>query len=61
MADYIDKTTIESPTFPQSTVLYQDNGDNIKLDGMATEACVYGSSSYTENEIEIFYYDEPIY
>jgi len=26
MADYIDKTTIESPTFPQSIVNYWDNG-----------------------------------
>jgi hypothetical protein len=29
MADYIDKSTIESPTFPQSVVTYADNGQNI--------------------------------
>ena len=27
---------------------------------MATEACVYGNT-FTENGIEIFYYEEPIY
>jgi hypothetical protein len=60
MATYIDKTTIETPTFPQNNVFYKDNGDNIKFDGMTTEACVYGST-YTDNQIEIWYYDDPIY
>mmetsp|Transcript_29952 Transcript_29952/g.22198 ORF Transcript_29952/g.22198 Transcript_29952/m.22198 type:complete len:133 (-) Transcript_29952:898-1296(-) len=27
---------------------------------MATEACVYGNT-FTENHIEIFYYEEPVY
>lgn len=60
MADYIDKTTIESPTFPQNVVNYQDNGQNVMWDGMATEGCVYGNT-FTENGIEIFYYAEPNY
>jgi hypothetical protein len=29
MATYIDKSTIETPTFKQSEVTYSDNGDNI--------------------------------
>ena len=60
MSTYIDKSTIESPTFQQSIVLYSDNGDNINLNGMAIEGCVYGTT-YTENKIEIFYYQEPTY
>mmetsp|Transcript_43393 Transcript_43393/g.41844 ORF Transcript_43393/g.41844 Transcript_43393/m.41844 type:complete len:129 (+) Transcript_43393:2661-3047(+) len=60
MAEYIDKTTIESATFPQSTVNYGDNGENVGWDGLATEGCVYGST-YTENGIEIFYYADPLY
>jgi hypothetical protein len=60
MATYIDKTTILSDTFPQSLVTYQDAGDNILFDGMATEGCVYGNT-FTENGIEIYYYTDPIY
>jgi len=60
MATYIDKSTIETPTFSQKEVYHKDNGDNIKLDGMTVEASVYGNM-FTENNIEIWYYDEPNY
>lgn len=60
MADYIDKSTIESGTYPQSSVYFSDNGTNIQLDGMAIEASVVGNA-FTENNIEIWYYDQPEY
>lgn len=41
-------------------MLYQDNSDNIKTDGMTVEASVYGNV-FTENNIEIYYYEEPTY
>lgn len=40
MAEYIDKTTIETSTFPQTYVQYKDNAENIKLNGMTVEASV---------------------
>jgi hypothetical protein len=60
MATYIDKSTIQSDTYPQPLVNYQDNNDNIWYDGMATEGCVYGNT-FTENGIEIYYYMDPVY
>ena len=55
MAEYIDKSTIETNTFPQNVVNYADNGENVGFDGMATEGCVYGDT-FTENGIEIYYF-----
>ena len=60
MAEYINKTEIETPTYPQPQVNYKKNGKNIETDGMTVEACVYGNE-FTENNIEIWYYDDPIY
>ena len=59
MADYVDKTTLETPTYPQQQVQF-NNGENIKLNGMTVEASVYGNA-FTENNIEIWYYDDPVY
>ena len=36
--------TIESPTYPQASVKYTDNGDNIGDDGMVMEASVVANS-----------------
>jgi hypothetical protein len=59
-AEYVDKNTIESPTFPQSSVFFKDNTtENIKLNGMAIEASVTGGLGYTENGLEIWYYEQP--
>ena len=58
VAEYIDKATIESPTYPQSSVSFSDNGANILLNGMAIEASVVGNA-FTENNIEIWYYEQP--
>jgi len=41
-------------------VNFADNGENIAYNGLAVEACVYGST-FTDNGIEVFYYKEPIY
>lgn len=60
VADYIDKATIESGTYPQREVNFKDNNENIKLDGMAIEASVVGNA-FTENNIEIWYYEQPDY
>jgi hypothetical protein len=57
-ADYIDKYTIETSTYPQKDVNFKDNSENIKYNGMAIEASV-SSNSYTENNIEIFYFEQP--
>jgi len=58
MSEYIDKRTIESPTFPQPSVSYKDTNDNIEFNPLTVEACVYGNT-FTENNIEIYYYNEP--
>ncbi len=60
MAEYIDKTIIETPTYPQSQVTYGDTSDNIEFNPLTVEACVYGNT-FTENNIEIYYYEEPVY
>jgi hypothetical protein len=59
-ADYIDKTTLETGTYSQVQVNYQRNGENIRLNGMTVEASVYGNI-FTENNIEIWYYEDPLY
>jgi len=40
--------------------LFNDNGENIKFEGMAIEASVVGNA-FTENNIEIWYYEQPDY
>jgi hypothetical protein len=40
-------------------VSYKDTGDNIKQDGMVIESSVTGGSTFTENGIEIWYYETP--
>ena len=58
-ADYIDKSTIESGTYPQKEVMFRDiPGENIKYNGMVIEASVTGTA-YTENNIEIWYFEQP--
>lgn len=58
-ATYIDKTTLETGTFQQQLVFYKNN-QNIGFDGLTVEASVFGGV-FTQNNIEVFYYDEPIY
>lgn len=59
-AEYVDKNTIESSTFPQSSVFFQDNmTENIHLNGMVIEASVTGGLGFTENGLEIWYYEQP--
>lgn len=39
-AEYIDKKTIETGTFPRSSVNFKDNNENVMQEGMAVEASV---------------------
>jgi hypothetical protein len=62
-ATYIDKNTLETSTFPQALVNYKDNEQNVLWDPINIEASVYGSgeSDFTDNGVQIFYYEEPDY
>lgn len=59
-ATYIDKNTLETDTYPQSDVNYVSSGYNVGWDPMNIDASVYGNG-FTENNVEIWYYEEPDY
>lgn len=59
-AAFIDKETLETDTFPQRDVNYRESLRNVEFDPMYIDASVYGNS-FTENTVELFYYDEPEY
>jgi len=59
-AKFIDKNTITTESLPQSSISYESSGTNIGEDAMTVEVSVYGSS-YTENEIEVYYIYDPEY
>ena len=58
-ATFVDKNTIITESLPQSIVKYQD-GVNIEEDPMTVEVSVYGSS-FTDNDIEVYYIYDPEY
>ena len=58
-ASFVDKNTITAISKPQSGVNYADHS-NIGQDPMTVEVSVYGSS-FTENEIEVYYIYDPEY
>lgn len=62
-AVYLDKNTLETTTFPQALVNYKDSEQNVLWDPINIEASVYGSgeSDFTDNGVQIFYYEEPDY
>ncbi len=49
-SEFIDKKTMESPTFPRSQVLFKDNNENVMSEGMAIEASVL-NNVFTQNNI----------
>jgi hypothetical protein len=61
-AQYIDKNTLQTSTFPQSVVNYQ-NQQNILWDAMTIDASIYGSSvsDFTDNAVQVFYYEDPAF
>lgn len=56
-AKYIDKNTLETPTYPQGVVNYRDDS-NILWDPMYIDAAVY-ENDFTENNLDIYYYEDP--
>lgn len=58
-AKFVDKNTITTESLPQNTVNYQDRA-NIGEDPMTVEVSVYGSS-FTENDLEVYYIYSPEY
>ena len=59
-ATFIDKNTLETTTFPQGAMNYKDTGDNILWDPITIDASVY-ENDFTENNVELYYYEEPDY
>jgi len=57
-ADYISEDHIQAVTYPQSQVNEQNTGENIGFRKFAVEAAVY-NQDFTNNNVTIFYYDEP--
>jgi hypothetical protein len=59
-ATYVDKNTIETPTYPQAAVAFKDNGESISTHAMVIEASVTGrNEGFTENGLQIWYYETP--
>ena len=58
-ATFIDKETLASATYPQSSMNYE-TGDNILWDAIGVDASVYGYD-FTDNGIEVWYYQDPDY
>jgi len=51
---------LETTTFPQVQVNVKETGDNILWDPMNVDASVYGND-FTDNNVDIYYYEEPDY
>ncbi len=60
MATYMDKNHIKATTFPYSDVTYEESGLPVGSQEFPVEVSVYGDH-YTENNVTIFYFSEPIY
>lgn len=58
-ATFKDKHTLITPTFPQSEVKYQGKDKSVLWDSLYIDATVIGDE-FTENEVELFYYQDPI-
>lgn len=59
-AKFIDKNTLETTTFPQKELNYENSGNNVQWDALTIEASVY-ENDFTENGIEVYYYQDPDY
>ncbi len=59
-AEFIDKNTMETSTFPESMVTYKNDGSRVGKNGITVEASVL-NNIFTENNVEVWYYEEPIY
>ena len=57
---YIDKNNIEAETLPYDDVVYESSGKHLDDDEFPVELSVYGDD-YTNNNVTIFYFAEPIY
>ena len=57
-AIFIDKNTLETTTYPQSTVYLKETGENILWEAMNIDASVY-ENDFTDSNVQVFYYEEP--
>lgn len=57
-ATFVDKKTLRTATFPQSTVKYSGSGESVAWDPMYIDATVIGDE-FTENQVDVYYYEEP--
>lgn len=55
----MSKNEISVKTFPQKELNYVTSGKNVGFDGFSPEVSVY--DQYTDNNIKIWYYAEPIF
>ena len=59
-AEFIDKNTLYTSTFPQNFMNYSGTQNNILWDPMNIDASVYGDD-FTDSTVQLFYYQEPAY
>ena len=57
-AQFIDKNTISTISEPKDVMIYSTNHTGIENDPFTVEVSVYGNS-FTENNIEVYYINDP--
>ena len=57
---FIDKNTLQTTTFPQALANYKETDSNVLWDPINIDASVY-ENDFTENNVEVYYYEEPDY
>jgi hypothetical protein len=52
-ANFLDKNTLETPTFPQALMNYKDTGTNVLWDPINIDASIYGTgvNDFTDNSV----------
>ena len=58
-AQFLDKRTLVTPTFPQSEVRYKSSGKSVMWDALSIDATVIGDE-YTQNDVRLYYYQDPV-
>jgi hypothetical protein len=59
-APFMDKNHLWSHTLPQKSIIYNRNNATLKWEAFNVEVSVY-SDLFTDNKIELYYFDEPVY
>ena len=59
-APFIDKNHLWAHTLPQKSIIYTRSNTTLQWEAFNVEVSVY-SDLFTDNKIELYYFDEPIY